>query len=138
MTKGIGMLLIKTEIRFSNIHGLGCFSLQNIKKGQKLWIFDPRIDTRFDVKEINSLPDVVIDYVKTYGYQEIVNGKHVVTLCGDNAKYMNHSDTPNVITSNDDKEFEIAAIDLKIGDELTSNYRAFDLDIEWKLHSNRN
>lgn len=113
------------------------FQSSKYKKGRKIWVFDPRIDTRFDVGEIDSLPDVAIEFVKTYGYQEFVDGKKVITLCGDNAKYINHSSTPNVITSSEDKEFEIAAMDIKVGDELTSNYRVFDLDTDWKLSSKK-
>lgn len=132
------MFLIKTEVRPSKIHGLGCFSLENIKKGQKIWVFDPRIDTRFEVDEISLLPAAATEFVKTYGYQEFFDGKKVVTLCGDNAKYINHSNMPNVITSKQEKEFEIAATDINIGDELTSNYRIFDLDTDWKLPTKEN
>ncbi len=127
------MFLIRTEIRPSKIHGLGCFSLEDVKKGQRLWVFDSRIDTRFEVSEISSLPSAAVAFVKTYGYQEFVEGKRVVTLCGDNAKYINHSDDPNVITSQQEKDFEIAARDIGVGEELTSNYRVFDLDVDVKL-----
>ena len=127
------MFLIRTEIRPSKIHGLGCFSLENVKKGQRIWVFDTRIDTRFEVDGIISLPPAAIEFVKTYGYHEFVEGKRVVTLCGDNEKYMNHSDDPNVITSQQEKEFEIAARDISIDEELTTNYRIFDLDADVKL-----
>lgn len=69
------MLLIRTEIRPSKIHGLGCFSIEKVKKGQIIWVFDPRIDTRFEVSEMYNLHDVAKEFVMIYGYQEIINGK---------------------------------------------------------------
>lgn len=124
------MLLIRTEIRPSNIHGFGCFSLEKVKKNQILWVFDPRIDTRFEVSEMDSLPDAMIEFLRIYGYQEIINGLKVVTLCGDNAKYINHSGTPNGITSPENYELEIAGMDIDIGDEITSNYQGYDLSFD--------
>lgn len=124
------MLLIRTEIRPSKIHGFGCFSLEKVNKYQILWVFDPRIDTRFEVSEMYSLPDAMKEFVKIYGYQEIVNGIEVVTFCGDNAKYINHSETPNGITSPENYELEIAGMDINIGEEITSNYRSYDLTFD--------
>ncbi|MBE0687771.1 MAG: SET domain-containing protein [Anaerolineaceae bacterium] len=121
------MLLIRTEIRPSKIHGLGCFSIEKVKKGQIIWVFDPRIDTRFEVSEMYNLHDVAKEFVMIYGYQEIINGKRIITFCGDNAKYVNHSETPNGITSPENYELEIAGMDINIGEEITSNYRSYDL-----------
>ena len=129
------MLLIRTEIRPSKIHGFGCFSLENVRKGQVIWKFDPRIDTRFEISELHTLPDAIKEFVKTYGYVEIINGKKVITFCGDNAKYVNHSETPNGITSPENYELEIAGVDINIGDEITSNYCSYDIDCEEKFES---
>lgn len=127
------MLLVKTEVRESQIHGIGCFVLEDVKAGQKIWVFDPRIDTRFPVDEIYSLPEAVQEFVNKYGFEEIVDGQRVITLCGDDAKYMNHSDHPNTATSSEDPNYEIAVRDISRGEELTTNYYSFDLDAEQKL-----
>ena len=46
---------------------------------------------------------------------------------------MNHSDKPNVIEGDPDREENIAARDIEAGEELTCNYHAFDLDAVRKL-----
>ena len=48
--------------------------------------------------------------------------------CGDNAKYINHSDNPNIISVFDDTsevDNSIAARGIAIGEELTLDYRSF-------------
>ena len=59
----------------------------------------------------------------------------MLTFCGDNAKYVNHSETPNGITSPENYELEIAGVDINIGDEITSNYCSYDIDCEEKFES---
>jgi SET domain-containing protein len=46
---------------------------------------------------------------------------HVVVLCGDNARYMNHSDQSN--TGNGDHETTVALRGIQVGEELTDNYK---------------
>jgi SET domain-containing protein len=46
---------------------------------------------------------------------------------------MNHSDEPNVIEGDLDREENIAACDIEVGEELTCDYYAFDLDAQRKL-----
>jgi len=58
-----------------------------------------------------------------------------VTLCADNAKHMNHSDSPNVVNGEDGDgvETNVAARDIEAGEELTCDYYSFDLDAARKL-----
>ena len=56
-----------------------------------------------------------------------------ITLCGDHAKHMNHSDDPNLL----DLETNVAARDIAAGEELTCNYYIFDLDASRKLRGKR-
>jgi len=127
------MLLVKVELRKSDIDGLGCFTLEPIQKGQLLWVFDPRIDTRVRVSELNELPEAVQQYVKIYGFQEVVEGEPVYTMCGDHSKFMNHADAPNTMTDPENPLVEIAARDIQTGEELTCNYFSFDSDARYKL-----
>jgi SET domain-containing protein len=123
------MLLIRASVRPSPIHGYGCFTEERIRAGQVVWVFDPRIDTRMSAADLPTLPAPVRDFLLTYGYQEMHDGQLTVVLCGDHAKYFNHSETPNLI----DDETNIAARDIEAGEELTCNYHAFDLDAHRKL-----
>jgi hypothetical protein len=44
--------------------------------------------------------------------------------CSDNAKYFNHSETPNIKDS-PAGQFSVAIRDIKAGEELTCNYNDF-------------
>ena len=74
------------------------------------------------------------EYLLTYCYMEIRNGDKALVLCGDNSKYMNHSNMPNLIEVNhDNTSINVAIVDIKAGEELTCNYFDFDLDAHRKL-----
>ena len=44
------MLVVKTYINKSKIHGFGLFAGENIKKGTVIWKFNPVIDRKFNRK----------------------------------------------------------------------------------------
>lgn len=99
--------------------GIGLFCAGAIAAGDLLWIFDPGLDI-----EIGTMPadPVVADFLKTYAYMPR-NGEQRWILCGDNARFFNHSPTPNVIG---DEWISHAAGDLAAGSELTIDYGMFD------------
>lgn len=127
------MLLVKTAVKRSNIEGLGCFAAEDIKEGQVVWVFDPRIDLRFKVSELGKFPPHVQQYIAHYGYTENSNGDRCMVLCGDNTRYVNHSDDPNLLEGPNGPNSDIAARDIKAGEELTCDYYNSDLDAEVKL-----
>lgn len=127
------MLLVKTDLKPSRIHGLGCFAVGRISRGSVVWIFDERIDVRIHFAKLANLPQTAERFFLRYGYVELRDGEKVVTLCGDHAKYMNHADQPNVIESGTERQENVAARDIEAGEELTCNYFLFDLDAERKL-----
>jgi uncharacterized protein len=50
-------------------------------------------------------------------------------LCTDDARFINHSSQPNTIDTQEGEEgLTIAARDIQPGEEITSNYEAFDAD----------
>lgn len=128
------MLLIRTELRASPLHGVGCFTLESIKANQPVWIYDERIDLRFRANDLDDFPKVIQEFLLMHGYKEIHDGVEVIVLCGDNSKYMNHSLSPNLIEGSEDHTFiNVAAFDIDPGEELTCNYFDFDLDAGRKL-----
>lgn len=50
------MLLIKTKLRPSNIHGLGLFADENICSGQEVWRFQDGLDMILPLKIFESFP----------------------------------------------------------------------------------
>lgn len=106
------MLLIKTEVKPSEIHGLGLFTLEDLKKGQALWKRHPIMDMTIAVRVIESLPEQARDHMYRYTWRED-DGSFIISL--DSDKFMNHSEDPNT-------DGENALCDIKAGEELTCNY----------------
>jgi SET domain-containing protein len=127
------MLLVKTSLRKSDIHGFGCFAEEKINKGQVVWVFDDRIDVRVTVDELKQLPESARDFYRIYGYSEMYQGEQVIVLCGDHSKHMNHSLEPNLTEGGDEGELNVALCDIEVGEELTCNYYNFDLLVGEKL-----
>ncbi len=128
------MFTIKASVKFSPIHGLGCFAEQDIKKGEVVWRFDPRFDLEFEEASLGNLPPVTEEYLRMYTYGQITNGKKMVVLCGDHARHMNHSDHANVLEEGHDPGINIAGRDIKKGEELTCDYNSFDLNVGQKIY----
>ena len=59
----------------------------------------------------------------------MAEGRKVITLCG-SFRHMNHAAEPNVLSLSDR---DVAARDIAAGEELTCDYRTFDLDATAKL-----
>ncbi len=124
------MLLVKTKIGPSKIHGIGIFADELIPKGTRIWQYHEGIDSRFDEAFLATLPEIEQRQMLNYAYKNPRTGLYV--LCGDDARFFNHSDTPNT----EDVEFDggvvegegitIAAKDIQPGEEIVSDYRSFD------------
>lgn len=127
------MMLIKSRANYSPIHGLGCFTDVDIKKGEAVWKFDPRLDQIIADDELETFPEVTREFLRMYAYGQIENGKRVHILCADHARHMNHSDSPNLLDVSEDVGLNIAARDIKAGEELTCDYHLFDLEVDQKL-----
>jgi SET domain-containing protein len=125
------MLIVKTNLKYSEIHGLGCFAGEDIKKGQVVWRFDPGIDLIFKPTELEKLPSSFTEFLKIYAYSPLNENEKTYILCADHARHMNHSEDPNLSESPDGKN--IAHRDIKMGEELTCDYNQFDKDASFKL-----
>ncbi len=120
------MLTIKASVKPSKIHGIGLFADEDIKKGTLIWKFDPRFDLLFEPKEVSLMPQIQKDFIVHYAYLSKATNKYVLSI--DNGRFLNHS-TNNNIDEIDIPEPEggsIANRDIKAGEELNVDYRAFD------------
>jgi len=115
------MLLVKTRLDKSSIHGIGLFADQFIPKGTMVWRFEPGFDRLVPKREMEHLPGVAQDYLRTYASQEY----EMYLIDGDNSRFTNHSDLPNLSTVGGLAPM-IAACDIRAGEELTCNYLEFD------------
>ena len=120
------MLLVRTRVGPSPIHGLGLFADQAIPAGTEIWRFAPGLDVDVAPGVVERLPDHVRAFFARYGYVDRRLARYV--LCFDDARFMNHSDRPNVAPDygRDPHGVDVALADIAPGDELTVDYRTFE------------
>src|SRR5690348_3818171 len=114
------MLLVKTYLAPSAVHGIGLYAAEPIAKGTVVWRFDQGIDRRLSRAERDVLPEPARSFVLTYAYPEMP-GSDTHVLDGDHARFMNHSDRPNTHCPTPRKPEEattIATRDIAVGEEL--------------------
>ena len=119
---GPAMMRVPVRLAQSKIHGLGLFAAEPIPSGTVVWDFDAPIDQVIPVKDLPSYQPWVRKYIAVYGYRE---GERIV-LCGDDARYFNHSKTPNCRSGHGTQT--LALRDIERGEELTDDYEQFDDD----------
>lgn len=117
------MFLVPTYLAKSATHGVGVFTPSPIPGDTRIWEFTPEVDLRLDPEVVHAIRGEFGDKLRSYCYRE-PDGTYV--LCGDNARFMNHSFDPNC----DDIEgpYTVTRRDIAAGEELTCDYRLFDRD----------
>ena len=127
------MLLVKTKIGKSKIHGIGLFADQFIPKGTLVQKFMSGFDLIISREEVSKLSEPSKEQFLKYAYK---NKKGNYILCFDDTRFLNHSDNPNLISDDPNEEIDIAARNIEKGEELTVNYRDFDEDYNHKMNLN--
>ena len=117
------MLLIDTYLDKSKIHGVGVFAKENAKKGEKIKEVRTEFEIEFNSENLPKMPLSLAKFIDTHSYERVLGSK-IFVMGIDNEKYLNHSIDPSV---NDEG---IALKDIKIGDEITIDYRDFDDSIQ--------
>ena len=113
------MLLVKTYLAKSTIHGLGVFAGEHIPKGAKVWRFVEGFDRCYTAKAFARLPKAAREYIRHHGYR--VDGEVLLTV--DHDHYINHSDDPNTYWHNG---YIRARRAIRKGQEITNDYHDFD------------
>lgn len=116
------MLVVKTRIGPSPIHGIGCFALQDIAAGALVWRPDPKIDRLMTDAEMKERRSDIRDHL----YRNMVTGLWVYSA--DNAYYLNHARPATLryeIDDNGDERYT-AARAIAAGEELTLDYAEMD------------
>jgi hypothetical protein len=113
------MLLVKTKIGPSEIHGLGLFAAEDVAAGTLVWRWDEGLDLAWPSLEV--LPEPFRAYVLHYGFR----WDGLQRLAVDNARFVNHSDDPNTV---EDGATMRARRQITSGEEITENYLESDPD----------
>lgn len=124
------MLRVPTHLRPSTIHGIGVFAAERIRAGVEVWRFSPGLDLDLDPAIVEDLPIHLQDWFAHFGYVDFHLGRLIV--CLDNARFINHSPTPNLRSDYSVDRYgpDFAARDIDAGEELTANYTEFEREFE--------
>lgn len=112
------MFLISYKLDKSTIHGLGVFTLEEIKSGQPVYQHVDSLDLIFDQNILSALPKEEQRIIRHYGYID-ESGKY--RLDHDDIRFLNGSKSPN-LAANEKGEL-IAQKDIHTGEELTEDYK---------------
>lgn len=120
------MLLVRTYLEKSSIHGFGIFAREAIQSGVSVWEFHDKLDIKFTPEEFDRLPACVKEEIEWHMYEPEAGGPfyYEATM----GKYMNHSRAPNV-------DFSVPGVgtavrNIQAGEELTCDYRQFMVNWE--------
>lgn len=119
------MLLVRTRLRMSKIHGIGCFVRDDVPKGKPVWMFHVAFDRLISPQDAEACHDR--DFVDTY--TQVCAATGMLLLCADNARFINHSERPNISSNvplSDPDCIDVALRDILAGEELTQDYRPGD------------
>jgi len=119
------MILVKTKLRPSPVHGIGVFADEFIPKGTPVWKFVRGFDSEFPPEFPTTLSIPAREQFLNYAYISKETGNYI--LCADDTRFFNHSETPNVINvpSSEQEGLDIAAHDIHPGEEILYNYNVF-------------
>ena len=118
----VSMLLVKTKLLCSQIHGIGLFADQFIPKGTTTWKYNSKFDASFSEEQVNSLSEFAREKFFHYTYFDKELNKYV--LCFDDLRFINHSARDFNIQSKPHQD--VAVRDIQEGEELLCNYNDFE------------
>ncbi len=116
------MLLVDVVVRRSEIEGLGVFAKHAIAAGTAIWQLDARFDRVVERAEYEATTGAARNWLDRYGYPYVGDDSRIVFEL-DDARYMNHSDSPNMKYVS--PETAVAVRDIAAGEEITVDYGIF-------------
>jgi SET domain-containing protein len=116
------MLLVKTQIQPSKVHGIGLFADQFIPKGTVTWQYHPDFDSSYSESDVLRMPNPAREIFFKYAYYDKELGLYI--LCSDDQRFINHEpDFPNIIST---PRQDVTARDIMPGEELLCDYNCYD------------
>lgn len=117
------MLRIPTYVAPSGIAGMGLYTGTDLAAETIIWEYDDRVDWKITTEEFAAFPE---PYRSRMGHYVYLDDSGLYVLCGDNAKFMNHSANPNC--DDPDGKYTITRRAIAADEELTCDYTQFDLE----------
>lgn len=116
------MMTVRCYLAPSLIEGLGVYTSVPIQRGSEVWRYNPDFDLSYPIAKIATAPDHIREFMDRYTYVNPFDPTKVI-LDADEARFMNHSDNPNVDFSSDISGRALR--DIEIDEELTCDYACF-------------
>jgi len=110
--------VVKVKIAPSDIHGVGVFTLRDIKKGEKMYL--TAVPQFLDVpyKEFKNLRPEVSELILEHFPNVKTDNSHFMAPDTLMQMFLNHSDKPNY-----DNQTDKALRKIKVGEEVTEDYK---------------
>jgi SET domain-containing protein len=124
------MLLVNASAGPSRIHGTGLIAREPIPKGTLVWELKSGFDLEMTKEFIDNVSPASQEQIRRFVYIDVTTGKYI--LCSDDAKFMNHSDSPNTRTVGAQT---FATREISIGEEITCDYAEFDAATRRRLET---
>jgi SET domain-containing protein len=129
--QAINPIIEFAEVKQSEIHGSGLYAKVLIPKGTVWWHArsqDVLIVTKqqFEVLDSSKKSPLIEDYINallTYSYYDME--VDALVFCLDDAKFVNHSYTPNTGSVEENSVNSIANRDIQRGEEITEDYTSY-------------
>jgi uncharacterized protein len=119
------MLLVRTTLGNSLIHGIGVFATEFIPVGTPVWRFCEQLDFQRTREEVSQLPALTREWMRHYGYLDFQLNTYII--CVDDARFINHSRNPNICSdySSDRFGIDVAVRNIEPNEEITADYTSF-------------
>ena len=118
------MVLVKTRVGMSGIHGLGLFADQFIPKGTKTFRYTPWFDVSYTEDEFSKMSEEAQEEIFWYAYIDKKTGNYI--LCADDYRFINHSAKDDRVNIESTPDEDTALRDIQPGEELLCDYNKFD------------
>ena len=119
------MLLVKTHLNKSKIHGIGLYADQFIPKGKAIYRCSPGLDINLSKNLFNKLDRCSKKQIKHYGHMSLKKNKW--HLAFDDIRFCNHSKNGNITVDGNNRNYQlIAKRNINRGEEITQNYEEFE------------
>jgi uncharacterized protein len=116
---------IKYKLKSSDLHGIGLFADEDLKKGQLIYTASPLLDLNITQAQFDSLDEKEKQEMRWWGFFDKIN--QVWHADFDVTRFVNHSEKPTLTQDPKHNDaYLIAARDVIAGEELTQNYLEFE------------
>lgn len=119
------MLLIKTYLDKSKIHGIGLFAAEDILPGRTIW--KEGFELTYTPEDFENLAEAEKEFIREWGWLDKNDNLYHLPL--DNDRFINHDANPNTkMLSNG---WLAAKTLILMGDEILCDYREFEKEFRF-------